>query len=241
MSRLPRRSSRPKILKPPRPSRRRRRIAAPCRGRPRASMEEMHDLAFFRTHFDQIAERLATRGGAYLNLDRFRELDRKRRAAITEAEQLKARKNAGERGDRQAEARRRRYHRAPAGSARHGRPDRRARRGGQGASTTEFRELLAGIPNMPHESVPVGATAEDNVEVRRCGRAHASSISNPRRTGTSARSSASSISSAPPRSPARASPSTGAWAPGWNARSSTSCSTCTPASTATPRCCRRSW
>jgi len=28
---------------------------------------------------------------------------------------------------------------------------------------------LAGIPNLPHESVPVGRSAENNVEVRRCG------------------------------------------------------------------------
>ena len=53
----------------------------------------MHDLAYFRNNFDRIAERLAARGGA-LNLDGFRELDRKRRAAISEAEQLKAKKNA---------------------------------------------------------------------------------------------------------------------------------------------------
>jgi seryl-tRNA synthetase len=33
----------------------------------------------------------------------------------------------------------------------------------------EFRELLAGIPNVPHESVPVGKSEADNVEVRRCG------------------------------------------------------------------------
>ena len=32
----------------------------------------MHDLAYFRANFDQIAERLATRGTA-LNLDQFRE------------------------------------------------------------------------------------------------------------------------------------------------------------------------
>ena len=31
------------------------------------------------------------------------------------------------------------------------------------------RDLVAGIPNLPHESVPVGRGAEDNVEVRRCG------------------------------------------------------------------------
>jgi seryl-tRNA synthetase len=29
--------------------------------------------------------------------------------------------------------------------------------------------MLAGIPNIPHESVPVGKTADDNVEVRRWG------------------------------------------------------------------------
>src|SRR5438876_4836772 len=33
----------------------------------------------------------------------------------------------------------------------------------------EFQDLLAGIPNIPHESVPVGRGAEDNVEIRRCG------------------------------------------------------------------------
>ncbi len=34
----------------------------------------------------------------------------------------------------------------------------------------QFREMLAGIPNVPHESVPVGRTSEDNVEVRRVGK-----------------------------------------------------------------------
>ena len=32
-----------------------------------------------------------------------------------------------------------------------------------------FRELMAGVPNIPHESVPVGKSADDNVEVRRWG------------------------------------------------------------------------
>jgi Seryl-tRNA synthetase len=32
-----------------------------------------------------------------------------------------------------------------------------------------FRDILAGIPNLPHESVPQGKGAEDNVEVRRVG------------------------------------------------------------------------
>ncbi|HYW44103.1 MAG TPA: serine--tRNA ligase, partial [Bryobacteraceae bacterium] len=33
----------------------------------------------------------------------------------------------------------------------------------------EFRELLTGIPNIPHESVPAGQTEADNVEIRRWG------------------------------------------------------------------------
>ena len=32
-----------------------------------------------------------------------------------------------------------------------------------------LRDILAGIPNMPHESVPLGHSAEENVEVRRWG------------------------------------------------------------------------
>jgi len=34
-----------------------------------------------------------------------------------------------------------------------------------------FKAVLKGVPNVPHDSVPVGKTAEDNVEVRRWGTA----------------------------------------------------------------------
>ncbi len=34
---------------------------------------------------------------------------------------------------------------------------------------TKLNELLSGIPNIPHESVPAGATEDDNQEVRRWG------------------------------------------------------------------------
>jgi seryl-tRNA synthetase len=127
----------------------------------------MHDLSYFRNNFEKLAERLATRGGA-INLDGFRDLDLKRRSAISQAEQLKARKNQE--------------------SVEIGKLKR------EGADTTErqkevraiadqitaldeqvktvddqFQQLLAGIPNIPHESVPVGKSADDNVEVRRSG------------------------------------------------------------------------
>ncbi len=127
----------------------------------------MHDLSYFRSNFDRIAQRLATRGDVS-SLDRFRELDGKRRAAISQSEQLKARRNAES---------------AEIAQLRRGGADTTARQaqmraiGGEISSLDEqvksldeeFRELLAGIPNIPHESVPVGKDADDNVEVRRVG------------------------------------------------------------------------
>ena len=82
----------------------------------------MHDLAHFRNHFDTIAERLATRGNPP-QLDQFRELDRQRRSAISQAEQLKARRNAetAEIGKLRKDGRR--HLRAPAADARHRRRD----------------------------------------------------------------------------------------------------------------------
>src|SRR5262249_38083855 len=33
----------------------------------------------------------------------------------------------------------------------------------------KFKAVLKGVPNLPHDSVPVGKTSEDNVEARRWG------------------------------------------------------------------------
>jgi len=127
----------------------------------------MHDLNFFRNNFEQIAARLATRGGA-LNLDGFRALDAKRRSAIVQAEQLKARKNqeSVEIGKLKREGadttERQQAVRAIADQI-------VALDEEVTALDQEFKELLAGIPNIPHESVPAGRSEHDNVEVRRSG------------------------------------------------------------------------
>jgi seryl-tRNA synthetase len=127
----------------------------------------MHDLSYFRNNFEQIAERLATRGGA-LNLDGFRELDRKRRAAIAQAEQLKARKNAE--GANVGRLKREGADTTELQKQIRAMDDEIAALDEQkNALDTEFKELLAGVPNVPHESVPVGRSADDNVEVRRVG------------------------------------------------------------------------
>ena len=101
-------------------------------------------------------------------LDQFRELDRKRRAALTETEQLKSRANAES---------------AEIGKLKREGADTTARQESVRALKTqiagldeqvksleaEFDELLAGIPNVPHESVPEGRDSEDNAEIRRVG------------------------------------------------------------------------
>ena len=127
----------------------------------------MYDLAWFRANFDRIAERLQTRSNPP-NLDGYRELDKRRRAAIAESEQLKARRNAET---------------AEIGKLRREGVDTTERQqqvraigeriavleAEEKAAEESFREMLTGIPNVPHESVPVGSGEADNVEVRRVG------------------------------------------------------------------------
>jgi len=129
----------------------------------------MLDLNFVRDNLPLVEEKLRQRGMDPAEvLKGFRELDTNRRQAITEAESLQARRN-----------------RASEEIA-------KLKKSGQDASAlmaetkesrdkiqelektaaeyeTQLRQLLAGIPNLPHDSVPVGKSAEDNVEVRRWG------------------------------------------------------------------------
>ena len=130
----------------------------------------MHDLSYFRANLDAIADRLATRG-FQLDVEQFRALDSERRAALTQAEQLKAQKNAKSaeigklRKDGQDTAALQEEMREIG--------DRIALLDEKAKAVDEsFRELMAGVPNIPHESVPVGKSAEDNVEVRRWGQPH---------------------------------------------------------------------
>jgi seryl-tRNA synthetase len=127
----------------------------------------MHDLGAFRANLDGIAGRLATRG-LTLPVEDFRALDARRRAAITETEQLRARQNEMSRDIA-------RLRKEGADTAEAQRLSREVgdRIAALAKSVEEadagYRELLAGVPNLPHESVPVGKSADDNVVVRSWG------------------------------------------------------------------------
>jgi seryl-tRNA synthetase len=129
----------------------------------------MLDLNFVRDNLPRVEEMLRQRGAdPAVVLKDFREVDTQRRKAITEAETMKARRNQASEDIS------------------------KLKKAGQDASaaiaeTKDLREqiqerekiaadldarlqdILSGIPNMPHESVPIGHSAEENVEVRRWG------------------------------------------------------------------------
>src|SRR5579872_1271267 len=126
----------------------------------------MYDFGFFRANLDSIAERLAARG---FTLDpEFRQIDAARRKAITESEQLKAEKNS--RSTEIGKLKRDGVDTTELQAQIRSMGDRITELGKQVEELDErFRTMLAGVPNVPHESVPRGSSSEDNVEVRRWG------------------------------------------------------------------------
>jgi seryl-tRNA synthetase len=129
----------------------------------------MLDLTFVRENLPALEEMLRRRGlDPAQVLGDFRAIDDRRRAAITQAEQLKAQRN------RAAEeiARLKKSGQDAAALIEQNKVlrdqgealEQQATEGEQA-----LRNVLVGIPNMPHSSVPVGTSAEGNVEVRRWG------------------------------------------------------------------------
>lgn len=127
----------------------------------------MHDLNFFRANLDAVRDRLKTRGFS-LDTGAFRDLDTKRRACVTEAEALKAERN-------QATAEIGKLKKAGEDTA-----ERQAAVRGIGERIAsldeevnrldaEFRDFLARIPNLTHESVPAGRDESANQEEKRWG------------------------------------------------------------------------
>lgn len=126
------------------------------------------DIKYLRNNFEEVTKRLEHRGEDLSDLERFGEIDQKRRQLIVETENLKAKRNdvskqipilkkegkdvqpviteMREVGDRINEL------------------DQELRE-----IEAQLKQIMLSIPNIPHESVPVGEDEEDNVEVRRWG------------------------------------------------------------------------
>ncbi|BCR03113.1 serine--tRNA ligase [Desulfuromonas versatilis] len=126
----------------------------------------MFDIKYLRENLDAVEKLLANRGGA-IDLSAFRQLDLRRRELLGESEALKAEKNRvsaviGKTKDKsqvQGE-----IARMKEVSARIKELDDELK-----AVEEKLQGLLLTIPNVPHEKCPVGASEEDNREVRRWG------------------------------------------------------------------------
>jgi seryl-tRNA synthetase len=129
----------------------------------------MLDLNFVRDNLPKVEEMLRQRGAdPAVVLKDFREVDTQRRKAITEAETMKARRNQAsedisklKKAGQDASA--------AIAETKHLREQIQEREKIAADLDTRLQDILSGIPNMPHESVPVGHSAEENVEVRRWG------------------------------------------------------------------------
>ena len=130
----------------------------------------MLDLNFVRDNLPLVEEKLRQRGmDPATVLKDFREVDTERRQAITEAETLKARRNRAS-----EDIGKLKKSGQDAGALMVETKDLReqiqTREKTAADLDARLGEILSGIPNLPHASVPVGNSAEQNVEVRLWGR-----------------------------------------------------------------------
>ena len=128
----------------------------------------MIDIQLLRTNPEEVAKRLATRGPGAFDAAQFQQYEATRKQLQSAVEQAQASRNRIAKDIGQAKAK--------------GHDVTELMQQGEKlkglleASEAQlaklqagFQDLLARIPNLPHESVPVGASSEDNREERRWG------------------------------------------------------------------------
>ncbi|WP_077623794.1 serine--tRNA ligase [Sediminibacillus massiliensis] len=128
----------------------------------------MLDMKYLRNNFNEVKEKLKFRGEDLSELDKFGDLDERRRELIAETEELKAKRN--EVSKQIAQMKKEKKDADPYIAE--------MREVGEKIKSfdTELKEveeelegLLLSIPNIPHESVPIGEDEDDNVEDRKWG------------------------------------------------------------------------
>ena len=129
----------------------------------------MLDLNFVRDNLSRVEEMLRQRGmDPGVVLKDFSDVDTQRRKAITEAETMKARRNKA--SEDISKLKKSGQDAAVAiAETKDLREQIQAREKTAADLDTRLQDILAGIPNMPDSSVPVGHSAEENVEIRRWG------------------------------------------------------------------------
>jgi seryl-tRNA synthetase len=129
----------------------------------------MLDPVYLREHMDDVRAAMRNRGvQADAELEQLATLEARRRRLIPELEGLKREQNTA--GDEVARAKRRGLDASPIFAANKARAQQIRQLEIQADQVEQQRNgLLMTLPNPPHASVPIGASAADNAEVRRHG------------------------------------------------------------------------
>ncbi|HEY6822683.1 MAG TPA: serine--tRNA ligase [Burkholderiales bacterium] len=128
----------------------------------------MIDIQLLRKNPEDVAKRLAVRGPSQFDADQFQKLESARKALQTRVEQAQAARNriAKEIGQAKAKG-------MDAGplmqQAEQSKSDLEASERDLTALQAQVQDFLGRIPNIPHDSVPVGSSSEENREERRWG------------------------------------------------------------------------
>lgn len=130
----------------------------------------MLDRKMLRNHYEEVKQKLAHRGEDLTDLDRFGDLDQKRRDLIAETEQLKAKRNEV---SKQISLLKKEKKDADDKIVEMREVGDRIKSIDQELKQVEeeLEGIMLSIPNIPHESTPIGETEDNNVEVRTWGEA----------------------------------------------------------------------
>jgi seryl-tRNA synthetase len=131
-------------------------------------LSDMLDIKRLRNDFEGVKKALANRGESINEIDKFSELDAKRRSLLVESETLKNKRNTVS-----EEIARKKKAKEDADvliAEMKGVSDQIKELDEQIRQVEEeLDQILLAIPNIPHESVPVGLTEEENVPIRHWG------------------------------------------------------------------------
>lgn len=128
----------------------------------------MLDIKKLRNDYQTVSKKLASRGVKKETLDNFMQLDEKRRSLLVETEQLKNQRNEvsgaiavlkrnKENADDKIQEMRE--------------VGEKIKQLDEQLAQIDFQieDIASGLPNLPHETVPIGTDEEDNLEVRKWG------------------------------------------------------------------------
>src|SRR5713226_8960401 len=130
----------------------------------------MLDINFVRTNLEIVRRKLQQRGFPLDALDRFNEFDERRRTLIRERDELNATRN---RESQEIGTLMKAGHRDEVESRRAAVRELGDRIAGVEAELraveTDLNSLLMAVPNVPHDTVPLGRDESANEEIRRWG------------------------------------------------------------------------